>query len=148
MCIYCLYLFRRQKSLNHSAIHLTCLYMSSSCVIHVYVICCQLVCLLIMYVYCMYLSWRHGRTAPWPSCLSRLKNLSKKNKKTIYLTCIILRPYLILVESFKLFDPYTSEKSLSTEVRMDGQRSNYMAPPFGLGVNKPGEDNQAASLNR
>ena len=44
------------------------------------VICCQLVCLLIMYVYCMslscmYLSWRHGRTAPWPSCLSRLKNL-------------------------------------------------------------------------
>ena len=78
MCIYCLYLCRRQKSLNHSAIHLTCLYMSSSCVIHVHVICCQLVCLLIMYVYCMYLSWRHGRTAPWLSCLSRLKNLIKK----------------------------------------------------------------------
>ena len=34
-----------------------------------------------MYVYCMYLSWRHGRTAPWPSCLSRLKNLIKKKEK-------------------------------------------------------------------
>ena len=29
----------------------------------------------------MYLSWRHGRTAPWPSCLSRLKNLITKIKK-------------------------------------------------------------------
>ena len=51
---------------------------TSSCVIHVYVICCQLVCVLIMYVYCMYLSCRRGRTAPWPSCLSRLKNLINK----------------------------------------------------------------------
>ena len=56
MCIYCLYLRRRLKCLNHSAIHLTCLYIYLHPVIHVYVICCQLVCLLIMYVYCMYLS--------------------------------------------------------------------------------------------
>ena len=94
MCIYCLYLCRRQKSLNHSAIHLTCLYMSSSCVInrHVYAICCQLVCLPIMYVYCMYLSWRHGRTTPWPSCLSRLKNLIHKKIKKIIIARDFISP--------------------------------------------------------
>ena len=90
LCIYCLYLRRSQKCLNHSAIHLTCLYIYLHPVlyiVYVYVICCQLVCLLIMYVYCMYLSWRHGRTAPWPSCLSRLKNLiQKKPKKTLITT--------------------------------------------------------------
>ena len=79
VCVYIACICAGGRNLLISrAIHLTCLYMSSSCVIHVYVICCQLVCLLIMYVYCMSLSWRHGRTAPWPSCLSRLKNLINK----------------------------------------------------------------------
>ena len=81
MCIYCLYLRRRQKSLNHSAIHLTCLYIYLHPVLYMYMsyVVNLYVCLSCMYVlYCMYLSWRHGRTAPWPSCLSRLKNLIKK----------------------------------------------------------------------
>ena len=33
------------------------------------------------------------------------------------MTCIILRPYLFLAFSFKPVDPYTSEKSLSTDGR-------------------------------
>ena len=86
MCIYCLYLRRRQKCLNHSAIHLTCLYIYLHPVLYMYMSYVVNLCLLIMYVYCMYLScmylsWRHGRTASWPSCLSRLKNLIKNQKK-------------------------------------------------------------------
>ena len=88
MCIYCLYLHRRLKCLNHSAIHLTlvCIYifiLCYTCICHMLSTCmfAYHVCVLyvfVLYLSCMYLSWRHGRTAPWPSCLSRLKNLIKK----------------------------------------------------------------------
>ena len=88
-CIYCLYLCRRQKCLNHSAIHLICLYMSSSCVIHVYVISYVVNLYVCLTCICpLYLSWRHGRTAPWPSCLSRLKNRIKKMYVCMYV-CIL-----------------------------------------------------------
>ena len=51
----------------------TCMFAYHVCVLYVFV----------LYLSCMYLSWRHGRTAPWPSCLSRLKNLIKNKKKKL-----------------------------------------------------------------
>ena len=74
-------------------------YISSSCVIHVYVICCQLVCLLIMYVYCMYLSCicpvfvlyvfvlearKNGPMAELPFQVKESKKKKKKKKKKTY----------------------------------------------------------------
>ena len=93
MCIYCLYLRRRQKCLNHSAIHLTCLYiyifiLCYTCICHMLSTCMFAYHVCVLYVFLLYLSWRHGRTAPWPSCLSRLKNLIKKTKKNRIVTSV------------------------------------------------------------
>ena len=56
MCIYCLYLHRRLKCLNHSAIHLTlvCIYIFILC----YTCICHMLstCMFAYHVYCMYLS--------------------------------------------------------------------------------------------
>ena len=93
MCIYCLYLHRRLKCLNHSAIHLTlvCIYISSSCVIHVYVICCQLVCLLIMCIVCicpvfvLYVFVLEARkNGPMAELPFQVKESNKKNKKKLH----------------------------------------------------------------
>ena len=90
MCIYCLYLHRRQNVLITQLFILpVCIYifiLCYTCICHMLSTCmfAYHVCVLyvfVLYLSCMYLSWRHGRTAPWPSCLSRLKNLIKKNKK-------------------------------------------------------------------
>ena len=51
----------------------TCMFAYHVCVLYVF----------LLYLSCMYLSWRHGRTAPWPSCLSRLKNLISKYRPSI-----------------------------------------------------------------
>ena len=55
----------------------------------------------------MYLSWRHGRTASWPSCLSRLKNHKKKKKKKSLDYCsdvsITVSVITTVFEVFRLF---------------------------------------------
>ena len=70
----CIYIFILCYTCRcHMIMLSTCMFAYHVCVLYVF----------LLYLSCMYLSWRHGRTASWPSCLSRLKNLKKKKKSPL-----------------------------------------------------------------
>ena len=92
MCIYCLYLRRRLKCLNHSAIHLTCLYIYLHPVLYMYMsyvvnlyVCLSCMCIVcICPVFVLYVFVLEARkNGPMTELPFQVKESNKKNKTKI-----------------------------------------------------------------
>ena len=88
MCIYCLYLRRRLKCLNHSAIHLTCLYIYLHPVLYMYMpyvvnlyVCLSCMCIVcISPVFVLYVFVLEARkNGPMAELPFQVKESNKKN---------------------------------------------------------------------